>query len=146
MVGEGYAKRADSRGDVAAVSPCRSDHRPGLEGLASPCGFDTLRITRGTKPAVPVSAHAREIGIPRCNPSTHGVTVRIHEELLSDGVVFHTSAVYVADLDGSAIPAIRKAAGLLFGTGIFVGRPYLFFAVKAGLLSGSSHRRREFVS
>jgi hypothetical protein len=38
MVGERYAKRAVSRRDVAAVSSCRSDHRPGIDGFAPPCG------------------------------------------------------------------------------------------------------------
>jgi hypothetical protein len=61
MVGQSGTKRAGSHWDVAAVSPCRSDHWPGLDRLAPPCGFGTLRIRRDTKPAVPVSAHGGEI-------------------------------------------------------------------------------------
>jgi len=57
MVGQSGTERAGSHWDVATVSPCRSDHGPGLDRLAPPCGFGTLRIRRDTKPAVPVSAH-----------------------------------------------------------------------------------------
>lgn len=59
----------------------------------------------------------------------------IHQNLLKDGVAFHTlsphdggATVYVADLDGSAIPAIKQAAarydsevGIKFGRAEFLG-------------------------
>jgi hypothetical protein len=61
MVGEHYAKRAGSRRDVAAVSPCRSDHGPDLDGLAPPRRPCAGGIANHGYATVQVSAHGREI-------------------------------------------------------------------------------------
>jgi hypothetical protein len=60
MVGEHYPKRAGRRWDVA-VSPCRSDHRPGLDGLAPPHHRRASRIANHGYATVQISAHGREI-------------------------------------------------------------------------------------
>ena len=46
---------------MSPVSSCRSDHRPCLGGLTPPCRRRASRITGDAGPAVPISAHGREI-------------------------------------------------------------------------------------
>ena len=52
------AARAGNRRDVAAVSSCRSDYRPGLDGLAPPCRRYAGRMVGGAYRPARVTAMA----------------------------------------------------------------------------------------